>query len=56
MKAYVCDSCGKVITNPYNVRMREYVSIVDGKRKVKVHLCADCFKSLGEIARKVESR
>jgi len=63
MKAYVCDSCGKTITDPYMAKMKQYTACIncDGnlnhvKRNVKVHLCADCFKSLGEIARKVESR
>ncbi len=65
MKVYQCDSCNKVITNPYIVKMKEfYVGIdieyfaqsktpIESKRKIKIHLCDDCFKGLHLIAKKL---
>lgn len=62
MKVYQCDGCGKTITNPYEEKMKEFyvgchfdyggVFPENSKRKVKIHLCDDCFKSLYSIAEK----
>lgn len=66
MKVYQCDCCNKVITDPYTVKMKEfYVGIdieffsqigipIESKRKIKIQLCDDCFKSLHVIAEKKE--
>lgn len=64
MRVYKCDSCNKVITDPYTVNMREFYLGFDAdclgligiaipfecKRKIKIHLCDDCFKGLHVIA------
>lgn len=60
MKAYVCDSCGKTILDPYTENMRVFYigSYYDfgmtypgnSKKKVKVHLCKNCYKGLCSIA------
>lgn len=63
MRVYQCDCCNKVISNPYAVKMKEfYVGMMDTdcisgivipfecKRKIKIHLCDDCFKGLHVIA------
>lgn len=64
MRVYQCDSCNKVITNPYIVKMKEfYVEIdieyfsqigipIESKRKIKIQLCDDCYKGLHLIAEK----
>lgn len=64
MRVYQCDSCNKVITNPYIVKMKEfYVGIdieyfsqiaipIERKRKIKIQLCDDCYKGLHLIAEK----
>lgn len=66
MRVYKCDSCNKVITDPYTVKMKEfYVGIdieyfsqigipIESKRKIKIQLCDDCFKGLHVIAEKKE--
>lgn len=66
MRVYQCDSCNKVITNPYIVKMKEfYVEIdieyfsqigipIERKRKIKIQLCDDCYKGLHLIAEKKE--
>lgn len=64
MRVYQCDSCKKVITNPYEAKMKEfYVGTyfdngmsfpVKSKQKTKVHLCDDCCKGLRLIAEKME--
>lgn len=65
MRVYRCDSCNKVISDPHTVKMKEfYVGIdmeyftriqipVESKRKIKIHLCDDCFKGLHLIAKKL---
>ena len=71
MRVYKCDSCNKVITDPYTVitdpytvNMREFYLGFDADclgligiaipfecmRKIKIHLCDDCFKGLHVIA------
>lgn len=59
---YICDSCGKVIDDPYDVRMREF--FIDAeydlsqwwyrpvKHKCRIHLCDGCFKGLNKLADK----
>ena len=69
MRVYQCDSCNKVISDPYEVEMKEFYLGVDDtdyfsligiaipverKRKIKIHLCDDCFKGLHVIAEKKE--
>lgn len=67
MRVYQCDCCNKVITNPHSVKMKEFyvgmmdtdsssgiVIPIDSKRKIKIHLCDDCFKGLHLIAEKKE--
>lgn len=58
MRVYQCDSCYKIIENPYIVKMKEfYVGIdieyftrittpIERKRKIKIQLCDDCYKGL----------
>lgn len=61
MKVYQCDSCGRIIENLHEERMKEFyisASCCDGifaiphndKRRVKIHLCDDCFRGLHKIA------
>lgn len=60
MRVYQCDSCKKTITNPYKEKMKEFYVGADfyngmyfpiaSKRKVKIHLCDDCYKGLQLIA------
>lgn len=68
MKAYVCDSCGTAMINPFMANMREFrvehremffpccfggVAIPKYVDTEKtVHLCDKCFKGLRKIARK----
>lgn len=66
MRVYQCDSCNKVISDPYTVKMKEfYVGVdiefftrigipIESKRKIKIQLCDDCYKSLHLIAEKKE--
>lgn len=61
MRVYKCDSCNKVISDPYTVKMKEFYLGVDTdyfsgiaipvecKSKIKIHLCDDCFKGLNLI-------
>ena len=62
-KAYACDACGMVITDPYKVKMREFYVGVEfdcgmafpcnvKTCKSKVHLCDDCYHALHEIAKR----
>ena len=63
-KAYVCDACGITITKPHNAKMKEfYIGYTYefglafpsfDKRRLKVHLCDDCYHALCEIATKVK--
>lgn len=65
MKAYVCDSCGKTILDPYTENMKEFyigsyftmgIPFPEKiKKKVKVHLCNKCYKGLCSIAENVRS-
>lgn len=63
MRVYQCDSCNKVISNPHNVKMKEFYLGVDTdyfsligiatpvarKRKIKIQLCDECYKGLNLI-------
>lgn len=66
MKTYICDSCGRVMSNPYRENMKEFyvdffahegngVLPCNCKRKVKIHLCENCYRGLYSIAEKVRS-
>lgn len=64
-KVYKCDSCGRTIENPYTEKMKEFYMGAnfdfvmsfpeESKRKVKIHLCHDCYRGLCKIAEKVRS-
>lgn len=66
MRVYQCDSCNKVITDPYTVKMKEFYLGVDvdclsgtaipieRKRKIKIQICDDCYKGLHLIAERKE--
>lgn len=62
MKVYQCDCCNKVIADPYTVKMKEFYVMIDidclsgiaipvgkSKRKIKIHLCDECYKGLNLI-------
>ena len=59
MRIYQCDSCYKIIENPYIVKMKEFYidnthsiqdeNPIESKRKVKIHLCDECYKGLNLI-------
>lgn len=62
-KAYVCDACGITMTEPYEAKMKEFYLGMDicinvmlpspRKRKIRVHLCDECYHALHEIAKGV---
>lgn len=64
MRVYQCDSCNKVIADPYTVKMKEFYvkidteyftwikTLVKSERKIKIQLCDDCYKGLRFIAEK----
>lgn len=68
MRIYSCDSCYKTISNPYIVKMKEFHIGVDtnclrglcfpveSKRKVKIHLCDECYKGLNLIGELVPEK
>lgn len=68
MRIYSCDSCYKTISNPYIVKMKEFYIGVDtnclrglcfpaeSKRKVKIHLCDECYKGLNLIGELVPEK
>ena len=60
MNVYKCDSCGKIIENSYEEKMKEfyisttidffYISHPDTiTHEVEIHLCKDCFYNLHKI-------
>lgn len=61
MKVYECDACKKIIQDPYEVKMKEFYvgcsfetcSVLPSNyiRKVKIHLCDDCFNGLNKIVK-----
>lgn len=68
MRVYKCDSCNKVIADPYEVEMKEFYLGVDTeyftriktpierKRKIKIQLCDDCYKGLNLIGELVPEK
>lgn len=68
MRIYQCDCCEKVISDPYTVGMKEFYLGVDvdclsgiaipieSKRKVKIHLCDECYKGLNLIGELVPKK
>lgn len=64
MRVYQCDSCNKVIQDPYIVKMKEFYVGIDMEYftrfeipveiKRKIQLCDDCYKGLHLIAEKKE--
>lgn len=68
MRIYQCDSCKEVIENPYTVKMKEFYLGVDidclsgiaipieSKKKVKIHLCDECYKGLNLIGELVPKK
>lgn len=61
MRIYQCDSCKEIISDPYTAKMKEFylradVNCLSGipipiksKRRVKIHLCDECYKGLNLI-------
>lgn len=68
MKVYQCDNCEKVIPDPYTVKMKEFylgadfgcgngIAIpIECKRKLKIHLCDECYKGLNFIGKLVSKK
>ena len=64
MKTYVCDSCQKTISDPYEANMKEFCYTpeynggvfypVPCKHGIRIHLCEECFRGLNKIAKAVE--
>lgn len=62
MKVYKCDSCGKMIENPYKIKMKEFFVGVDfditgmfpkkTKLTKRVHICDECYEGLYIIAKR----
>lgn len=55
---YECDACGMRTATPWSYKMKEFNIEIDwigapvvAERKVKVHLCEGCYKSLQVIAK-----
>lgn len=63
-QVFTCDCCKEVITNPYKLKMKEFyvgmyfdadlggnveLESMNVKRKVKIHLCDDCWRGLRKI-------
>ncbi len=63
MRTYMCDSCKKIVTDPFEAELKEFCYVpeydfvgiipVPTKRKIKIHLCGECFKNLNKIAKEV---
>lgn len=68
MRIYQCDSCKEIISDPYTVKMKEFylgvdidclsgISIlIESKRRVKIHLCDECYKGLNLIGELVPKK
>lgn len=68
MRIYQCDSCKKIIDDPFTVKMKEFYLGVDtdclsgiaipikSRRKVKIHLCDECYKGLNLIGELVPKK
>ena len=65
-KVYKCDSCEVMIEKPHNVKMKEfYVATeydlgmafpINSTRKVKIHICEECFNGLKQIGKNLGKR
>lgn len=60
MKVYQCNACGKIIKDPYKIKMKEFSykinfedNISRDKTKVKIDLCEECFKGLHLLIKKL---
>lgn len=61
MRVYMCDICGITIDEPHSARMREFCFTISNcdiyqvpqkdKKKVKIHLCNNCFEGFRNIAK-----
>lgn len=66
MKAYICDACGAVIADPHEADMKEFSVLAEENggallpvmsvKRVKIHLCGECFHGLRLIAEDVLGR
>ena len=66
MKAYICDACGAVIDDPHEAEMKEFSLLVEenggallpfvSTKRVKIHLCGECYHGLHLIAEDVIRR
>lgn len=64
MRVYKCDSCDVVIEKPYEQNMKEFCLSAEidehgifpkfWKRKVKIHLCENCFIGLYIIKKRID--
>ena len=64
MKRYVCDCCNKIIEDPYEAQMKEFmytaeydfgtVFPIETRYRKKLHLCGSCFANLKSIAEQKE--
>ena len=62
MKAYVCDCCNAVISDPYEAQMKEFyygaeynfgtAFPIQIKNRRKIHFCGTCFDNLKNVAKK----
>lgn len=62
MKIYKCDSCGRMIKDPYREKMKEFYIVLDDefgiciprnrKRRTKVDICSECWWGLRQISEK----
>lgn len=62
MNAYVCDCCEKTIVNPHKMNMKEFfvgreydfgmMFPVKSTRRIKIHICDECYRGLRKIAEK----
>lgn len=69
MRIYQCDCCKEVIADPYTVKMKEFYLGVDTdclsgvpfpvencRRRIKIHLCDECYKGLNLIGELVPKK
>lgn len=65
-KVYKCDSCEVMIDKPHDVKMKEFYIAVEideygafpycDTRKIKIHLCEECFNGLKQIGKNLGKR
>ena len=58
-KVYLCDACGEVVKDPWTTKMKEFYVETDitgmplgWTKRVKIHLCAECYEGLHELAKR----